>query len=138
MSGTELGSDGREMRIEFFDVELAEVPLKPIAKALPIDERGAGEIEIQIAEHAAPCQLARELLERVEMAGRMTGADDGAYRSADDDVRLDAGIDECLDDTDMSPAAGGSAPKRQTDLRLGHVVTCCVLASTYLDRDIVV
>ena len=88
---------------------------------LPVDERRAGEIEIEIAEDAAAGQLAGELFQLIEMSGRMAGADDGADRRSGDDVRLDPGFGQRLEDADMGPAARRAAAQRQPDLRLGHV-----------------
>ena len=122
MAAAELGCDGGEARVELLDVQIAELALEPVAQPLPVDERGAGEIEIEIAEDAAARQLARELLQLVEMASRVAGADHGADRRADDDVGPDAGLGESLEDADVGPAACRAAPQRKPDLSLGHVL----------------
>ncbi len=110
--------------IEFLDVHVAEMMLEAIAKALTVDEGCAGEVEVEVAEDASTRQLARKAFERFQMPGRMTGADHGADRGADDDVGLYAGFDECLEDADVGPAACRAAPECQTDLCLGHILTC--------------
>ena len=93
-------------------LEMAEVLLELVAQPLAVDEAGACKIEIEVAEDAPAREAARELLQRFEMAARVAGADDGADRRAHDDVRLDAGFDQRLDDTDMGPAARRAAPQR--------------------------
>ena len=110
-------------------LQLAQLALEAVAQPLAVDERRAGKIEIEIAEDATAGQLAGELFQFIEMTGRMAGADDGADRCAGDDVRLDAGFVERLEDTDMGPAARRAAAQRQPDLRLGHVrhlLGCCL------------
>ena len=67
--------------------------------------------------------VTREFFQRIEMAGGVASADDRTDRRSGDDVRLDAGFVERLQDTDMGPAARRAAPQRQTDFRLGHVLT---------------
>ncbi len=121
MAAAELGGDGGETRIEIFDIEIAELALEPVAQLLAVDERGAGEVEIEITEDATAGQLAGKAFQFIEMSGRMAGPDDGADRCAGDDVRLDPGCGERLEDTDVSPAARGATAQRQPDLRLGHV-----------------
>ena len=102
-------------------LSVAELPLEPVAQTLAVDEAGAGEVEIEIAEDAAAGQLAGELFQFVEMSGRIAAADDRADRCAGDDVGLDPGFGERLEDTDVSPAARRATTQRQPDLRLGHV-----------------
>ena len=75
------------------------------------------EAEIEIAEHAAPGQAARPVLQHVETAGGMTAADHGADRGADDDVRDDAFARAGSDHADMGKSARGAAAERQPDRR---------------------
>ena len=122
MAAAELCCDGGEVRIELLDVQIAELALEAVAQLLSIDQRGAGEIEIEVAEDAAAGQLAGELFQLVEMTGGMAGADDGADRRSGDDVRLDPGLGESFEDADVGPAARRASPQRKPDLSLGHVL----------------
>ena len=108
--------------VELLDVQIAELALEAVAQPLPVDQPGAGEIEIEVAEDAAARQLAGEPFQLVEMSGCIAGADHGADRSAGDDVRFDAGLGESFEDADVGPAACRAAPQRKPDLSLGHVL----------------
>ena len=91
-----------------------------VAQPLAGDEAGAREVEIEEAQHLAARQLARELLQRGELAGHIAAAHHGADRGAGDDVGVDAGLVQRAQDADMRPAAGRAASERQTDLAITH------------------
>ena len=91
-----------------------------VVEALAVDQARAGEIEVEEAQHLAAGQVARELLQGIELAGHVAAADDGADRRAGDDVGIDAGLVEGAQDADVRPSAGGTAAKRQTDLAVAH------------------
>ena len=52
MARADLCRDGGKPRVQVFDVAIAKVQLKPLAKTLTADQSGAGEVEIEIAENA--------------------------------------------------------------------------------------
>ena len=81
------------------------------------DEAGAGQADIEMAQHAAHRQRARPGLQTVELIGGIAAADHGADRGADDDVGHDAVRDQGAHDADMGKAARGAAAERQTDGR---------------------
>ena len=118
--GADLGGNGREAGLEVLDVEVAQVLVEPVAEALAVDEAGAGEIEIEVAEDSAARKPAGKALERAQVAASVTGPDHGADRRADDDVGFDTVLGQRPDDTDVRPAACRSAPQRQPDLGLCH------------------
>ena len=54
------------------------------------------------------------------MTGDIAAADDGADGRPGDDVWPDAGSEQSPQDTDVCPAAGGTAPQCQADLARTH------------------
>ena len=68
MTGADLGRDGNEALGQLLDGDALHALVEHVAEALAVDEAGAGEIEVEEAQHLAPRQLARELLERVELS----------------------------------------------------------------------
>src|SRR3974390_2189993 len=79
------------------------------------DQAGAGEIDIEIAEHAAYAEAACPGFERVQRIRRVAAAHHCADRGADDDVRHDAVRHERSHYADMREAARRSAAERKTD-----------------------
>ena len=90
VAGADLGGDGGEADRQLLDQRVAEHLLEPRREPAAADQAGAGQADVEIAEDAAPRQLARPLVEAVELAGGVAAADHGADRGADDDVGLDA------------------------------------------------
>ena len=60
----------------------------------PAEQAGAGEADIEIADQPAQGEAARPLFKWIEPVGGVAAADHGADRSADDDVGLDARLDQ--------------------------------------------
>ena len=94
--------------------------LQDIRQLLAVDQTGAGEIEVEEAQHPAPRQVAGELFESVQLAGDVAAADHRADRGAGDDVGMDARLVERLKYADVRPAASRAAAERQTDLAITH------------------
>ena len=88
-----------------------------LGEPVAADQAGAGQADVEIAEHAAHGQRARPCFERVELAGGVAAADHGADRGADDDVGHDAVGDQRAQHADMGKAARGAAAEREPDAR---------------------
>ena len=52
MACADLCRDRGKPRVQVFDVAIAKVQLKPLAKTLTADQSRAGEVEIEIAKNA--------------------------------------------------------------------------------------
>ncbi len=116
--GHELRRDGAEADRQGFDAHVLEVPFEQTAQPAAADETGAADGEIEQPHHPALGERAGEGLEGVELSGGKAAADDGADRTAGDDVRHDALAGEDLHHADMRPAAGGPAAEGEPDLEL--------------------
>ena len=117
-----------------FDGEGLDPRVQHVAQAVAVDEAGAGEIEIEKAQHLAPRQLAREPLQRVELAGHVAAADQRADRRSGDDVGLDAGLRQRPQHADMRPSARGAGAQRETNLIVAHRHTPSGMGSDPLGR----
>src|SRR6201990_924003 len=89
--------------------------IPPLRKGAAADEAGAGEVDVEIAQHAAHVEPARPFLEVVEFVCRVAAADDGADRSADDYVRHDAVRRQGPYYANVCKAARCAAAQRQCD-----------------------
>src|SRR3546814_9493903 len=85
-----IGGDGDEGNAEFLDAYLADVLAQRIDEMTPADHAAGAHAKVHVGDHAQPRERARPGLQRVGLAGEVHAADDGADRSADDDVGLDA------------------------------------------------
>ncbi len=95
MAGAQLGRDRGEAGFQLLDADIADVVVEQPLQAFAADEPGA-DVEIHEPEHAALGQRAGEGLKRVELAGGVAAADDGADGGADDDVRLEPAFSSAL------------------------------------------
>src|SRR6185437_16285284 len=81
------------------------------------DQATSVEADVEVAEDVAHLQAARPFLQRVEMAGSVSAADDGADRGADHDVRHDVVGEQGPQDADMGKAPRRAAAEREADDR---------------------
>jgi hypothetical protein len=95
--------------------------VKPRREPAAPDQAGAADSHVEIADDPPPGQRARPFLERIEFAGGATAADQCANRGADNDIGINAGGFECVDDADMRKAACRSAAENQADQRLAAI-----------------
>src|SRR5262249_20411291 len=102
------------------DGNVLELTLEDVAQALAVDEAGAGEVEVEEAKHLAARQFAGELLERAERACHIAAADDGADRSAGDDIGMHTRGIEGSQHPDLRPPASPATPQCQSDLAVTH------------------
>ncbi len=118
MSGADLGSDRVEAARKIFNLGVAELLAQAFTEAMTGDEPGAGQVEIEISEDAASCQLAGELFELVELARDFARTDDGADGGSRNDVGLDACLVEGPENADMRPPRAAPPPKARPILTL--------------------
>src|SRR3546814_8625097 len=83
----------------------------------PADHAAGAHAKVHVGDHAQPRERARPGLQRVGLAGEVHAADDGADRSADDDVGLDAVAGEGANDAEVGPATRRPAAKGKADAR---------------------
>src|SRR5262245_56622350 len=120
MASAELGGDSDELAFQPLDRELAQMVFEPSVEALPGDEAGTREIDIEETKDAAAGKGAGEVLERSQPARHIAGAGNRADRGSRDDVRYQAGGDQGLQDADMGPPAGCAAAKCDANRRFSH------------------
>src|SRR5262249_17914787 len=82
---------------------------------LPLDQAARRELDVEHCGDVAAPEVPDACLERIEPAGRIRGADEGADRGAAHDLGNDAECGEALDDADVRPAASGAAAEREAD-----------------------
>ncbi len=102
---------------QILDAHLAQIALDQPPQPVAPDEAGPADVEIEEAHDAALGQRPCERLDFIELAGGVAAADDGADRTARDDVRHDAFTFEDTHDADMGPAPRCAAAKRKADLQ---------------------
>ncbi len=74
----------------------------------PADQAGAGQANVEVAEHAAHRQRACPPVQVVHFLGGVAAADDGADGGANDHIGYDAMCFQGADDADMRKTAGGT------------------------------
>ena len=102
---------------QVLDAQVGEIALEQPLQPVAADQAGPADVEIEQAHDAALGERACEGFELVELAGGVAAADDGADRTARDDIRHDAFAFEDPHDADMGPAPGCAAAKRKADLQ---------------------
>src|SRR5262245_55570476 len=81
------------------------------------DQAGAGQTDIEVAQHTSHRERARPALQVVHFLRGVAAANDGADGSADDHIGNDAVRFKSADDADVSETAGGAAAKCKTNGR---------------------
>ena len=106
MSSRNFGGDGCEFFCEQGDFALADDFGQRLNHALADDEAAAfAQVDVGQTPNGAPVDGARERLQLVQASGGKGAADDGADRSARDDVGFETGANQRAQDADMGPAA---------------------------------
>src|SRR5262249_21388608 len=80
-------------------------------------ETETADAHVEIADDAPHGQRARPVLQRVELIGGVTAADQCAHRGADDDVGFDAVCHQGAHDADMGKTARRAAAEHESDRR---------------------
>jgi hypothetical protein len=105
-AGRHVRGDGGVLRLVAFD-RLADAQLAQEGHHLPaVDQPAARQADIGQADDLAPGRALRPLPELGQMARDMGRTDQRAHRRPADDVGLDAGLAQRIDDADMRPSAG--------------------------------
>jgi hypothetical protein len=117
--GTDFGRDRRIAHRKLVDREIPDGFRELFGELGAVEQAGAAEAEVEIAEQTAPGQAARPFLDRVEFAGGVAAADHGPDRGAGDDVRRITLGEQRLDHADVGKAARRTAAEHETDARPG-------------------
>jgi hypothetical protein len=112
VAGADFGGDGGKADRKFVDQGFANGFIKPVCQAIAADQTGAGKAHIEIAENAALGELARPVLQCIELAGGVAPADHGADRGSDNDIGHDIAGEQCAKYADVGKAARRAAAER--------------------------
>lgn len=119
----EIGGNSGERQRQLGHLAVDEMTAKELDQLFALDE-AAAQGEVEETDHGLQAQAAHPLVQALEVAVHVGGADQRADRGAADDVRIDAGAVQGLNDPDVRPAARRAAAQGQADLfamRFFHV-----------------
>src|SRR5262245_10450943 len=117
MTGIELRCDRRETDRQIFNTAFLQACFKTRSEMAAADQAGAGQTDIEVAQHASHGERARPGLQIVHFLGGIAAADNGTDGCADDHVGNDAVRFKSADHTDVGKTAGGAAAKCKADGR---------------------
>lgn len=117
MAGVEFGGNRGETDRQIVDAAVFQRAFQLLGEMAAANKAGAGQADIEVAEHVADIETTRPGLQAVELAGGITAADHGADRGSNDDVRNNAARGECAHHADMGKAARRAAAEREPDGR---------------------
>ena len=113
-AGREIGGDGGKLLGMAFDRCGDAEPLQERDHCPAFNQPAAREMHVQQADDLAPGHGFRPFAQRAQLPGDIGRADQRADRCAADDVGLDAGRQQGIDDTDVRPAARRAAAEGKT------------------------
>ncbi len=139
VAGAQFCRHRNELAFQILDLHVFEVAIELVAQTGACEQAAAGQIEVEEAEYFAARQRAGEVFEFVEFTRCVASADDGADRGADDDIWLDAGLDQGFHDPDVGPSPGNATAKCDCDLAFAHMplprtVGCLGASDLFEDR----
>src|SRR5262245_52845797 len=117
MTGIELRCDRRETDRQIFNTAFLQACFKTRSEMAASDQAGAGQTNIEVAQHASHRERARPGLQVVHFLGGIAAADNGADGCADDHVGNDTVRFKSADHTDLVRHACGASTNGEADSR---------------------